>query len=109
MTLVLLDVLAVLMPAGLPAQWKTEWSYQGAAGAEHWGDLDPEYVACKVGEEQSPIDIQNAEEAALPTIRFEYKRGPLQYLINNGHTIRVNYHDAPGSGSSLIVQIRATD
>ena len=29
--------------------------------------------------------------------------GPLRYVINNGHTIRVNYHDAPGMGSFLVV------
>jgi carbonic anhydrase len=44
----------------------------------------------------------NAKKAELPTIRFEDRSGPLKYLINNGYTIRVNYH-APGSGDSLIV------
>jgi len=103
MTFVLLAVAAVLLPAGSRAQWKTHWTYEGATGAEHWGDLDPEYAPCKVGREQSPIDIRNAEKAELPTLRFEYKSGPLKYLINNGYTIRVNYHDAPGSGNFLIV------
>jgi carbonic anhydrase len=102
MTFVLLVVPEVLMPIGSLAQWKTPWSYEGATGAAHWGDLDPAYAACN-GKEQSPIDIRNAEKAELPAIRFEYKSGPLKYLINNGYTIRVNYHDAPGSGSFLIV------
>ena len=101
MTFVLLVVAEVLAPVGSPAQWKTPWSYEGATGAEHWGDLDPEYAACNVGKEQSPIDIRNAEKAELPALRFEYKSGPLKYLINNGYTIRVNYHDA-GSGGFLI-------
>jgi len=99
MTLVLLVVAEVLTAVSSPAQWKTPWSYEGAA---HWSDLDPEYAACNVGKEQSPIDIRNAEKVKLPAIRFEYKSGPLKYLINNGHTIRVNYHDAPGSGNFLI-------
>jgi carbonic anhydrase len=103
MAFVLLVVAAVLVPAGSRAQWKTPWSYEGATGAEHWGDLDPEYAACKVGKQQSPIDIRNAEKAELPAIRFEYRSSPLKYLINNGHTIRVNYHDASGSGNFLIV------
>jgi carbonic anhydrase len=102
MTLVLLVVAEVLTPVGSPAQWKTPWSYEGATGAAHWSDLDPEYAACNVGKEQSPIDIRNAEKVKLPAIRFEYKSGPLKYLINNGHTIRVNYHDSPGSGNFLI-------
>ena len=71
----LLVVTAVLAPTGPRAQWRTQWTYEGPTGAEHWGDLDPEYAACKVGKEQSPIDIQNAEKAALPALRFEYKSG----------------------------------
>src|SRR5580658_10304912 len=103
MIFVLLVLAAVLLPAVSRAQWKTHWTYEGATGAEHWGDLDPEYAACKAGKEQSPIDIRNAEKGELPVLRFEYKNGPLKYLINNGYTIRVNYHDAPGSGNFLIV------
>jgi len=95
--------LVLLAPAVSPAQWKTPWSYEGPTGAEHWSDLDPEYAACNAGKGQSPIDIRNAEKAVLPAIRFEYKSGPLKYLIDNGHTVRVNYHDAPGSGNFLIV------
>ena len=102
MTFAQLVVAAVFVPAGPRAQWKTEWSSEGPKGAEHWSDLDPEYAACN-GKEQSPIDIRNAQKAELPALRFEYKSGSLKYLINNGYTIRVNYHDAPGSGNFLIV------
>jgi len=100
----LLIVAAACAPAGAHAQWKTHWSYEGAKGPEHWGDLDPEYAACKAGKEQSPIDIRNAEKATLPALRFDYKSGPLKYLINNGYTIRVNYHNAPGTGDFLTVR-----
>jgi carbonic anhydrase len=103
MTFVLLAVAAVFVPPGPRAQWKTHWTYEGPTGAEHWGDLDPDYAACKNGKEQSPIDIRTAEKAELPALRFEYKSGPLKYLINNGYTIRVNYHDAPESGNFLVV------
>ena len=100
-TIALLIVAAVLVPASPRPQWKTRWSYEGANGPEHWGDLDPEYAACKVGKEQSPIEIRNAVKAALPAIRFEYKSGPLK-IINNGYTaVRVNY--APGNGNFLVV------
>jgi carbonic anhydrase len=50
-----------------------------------------------------PDRYSKRREANLPAIRFEYKSGPLRYLINNGKTIRVNYHDAPESGNFLIV------
>jgi carbonic anhydrase len=85
------------------AQWKTPWTYEGARGADHWSELDPNYAPCNAGKEQSPINIQNAEKANLPVLRFVSKSGPLKYLVNNGHTIRVNYHDAPGTGNLLIV------
>jgi carbonic anhydrase len=94
---------AVLAPASAPAQWKTPWTYEGERGADHWSALDPDYAICSTGKEQSPVDIHNAQEADLPPLRFEYHAGPLKYLINNGATIRVNYHDAPGTGNFLIV------
>jgi carbonic anhydrase len=99
MTIVLLVVAAFLVGENPQAQdakpasttWKTPWSYEGARGAEHWGDLDPDYAACRDGKEQSPIDIRSAEKADLPAIRFEYKSGPLN-IINNGYTaVRVDY------------------
>ena len=97
----LLIITLVLVPGSLRAQWKTRWSYEGANGPQHWGDLDPEYAACKVGKEQSPIDIRNSRKAQLPAIGFEYKSGPLK-IINNGYTaVRVNY--APGNGNFLFV------
>jgi carbonic anhydrase len=99
----LLVAAAVFVPAGPRTQWKTRWSYEGPTGAEHWGDLDPDYAPCQAGKQQSPIDIRYAEKARLPALRFEYRSGPLKFLINNGYTIRVNYHDAPESGNFLIV------
>ena len=99
----LLVVEAVLSPANSHAQWRTRWEYEGVKGPEHWGELDPEYAACNTGKEQSPIGIQNAHKADLPGLRFQSKSGPLRYLVNNGYTIRVNYHDAPGTGNLLIV------
>src|SRR6202021_2561716 len=59
----LLTLAAVLLPAGARAQWKTQWTYEGAA---HWSDLDPDYAACNAGREQSPVDIQTTEKAELP-------------------------------------------
>ncbi|MGC1492039.1 MAG: carbonic anhydrase family protein [Candidatus Acidiferrum sp.] len=101
LTMAVLVVAAILWPAGPRAQWKTHWSYEGADGPEHWGDLDPAYAACRDGKEQSPIDIRNAQKAELPALRFEYKSGPVM-MINNGYTaVRVNY--APGNGNFLFV------
>jgi carbonic anhydrase len=100
---VALAAAAVFAPTISRGQWKTPWEYDGARGADHWSDLDPAYATCNNGKEQSPIDIQSAQPAQLPTLRFDSKLGPLKYLVNNGRTIRVNYHDAPGAGNLLLV------
>jgi len=70
------------------------WSYGGKEGPKHWGQLDPAYAACASGHVQSPINIVHAKLADLPALQFDYHSVPLN-IINNGHTIQVNY--APGS------------
>src|SRR5277367_1444984 len=42
------------------------WAYEGKDGADKWATLDPTYSECKVGHNQSPIDIRHAEKADLP-------------------------------------------
>jgi carbonic anhydrase len=74
------------------------WSYSGGQGPNHWGDLKPEFAACKTGHRQSPIDIRNTRKADLPHIQFDYKSSPL-HIIDDGHTIMINY----GSGSYISV------
>ena len=101
--LALFVVAAFFLPQYTRAQWKTSWDYEGAKGVEHWSELDPDYASCNAGKEQSPIDIRNSVKADLPALRFESSSGPLKYLVNNGHTIRVNYHDAPGTGNFLSI------
>ena len=71
-----------------------EWGYSGSEGPDHWGELRPEFAACKTGHHQSPVNIVHAQSAELPAIQFEYKPAAL-HIINNGHTIQINY--APGS------------
>ncbi len=70
------------------------WSYEGKGDPKHWGSLDPAFAICKMGHNQSPIDISHPTLADLPELKFDYKAVPLS-IINNGHTIMVNY--APGS------------
>ena len=74
------------------------WDYGEAKGPSHWGDLKPEYAPCKIGRQQSPIDIRNPKKADLPPIQFDYKPSSL-HIIDNGHTIMINY--APGSSISV--------
>ena len=70
------------------------WSYGKHGGPGEWGTLDKAFASCRIGTVQSPIDIRGAKAADLPAITFDYKPVPLK-LIDNGHTIQVNY--PPGS------------
>jgi carbonic anhydrase len=92
----LIAMVVLFFGAGAAQQAPSEhtWDYGTATGPSHWGDLKPEYAACKTGHRQSPIDIRNPQEAELPPIRFEYQPSPL-HIIDNGHTIMINY--VPGS------------
>jgi len=71
----------------------SDWSYEGATGPEHWGDLKPAYVLAKTGRRQSPIDIVVADTAAgdLDPLVVSYHDTSID-LINNGHTIQDDYH-----------------
>src|SRR5262245_56166684 len=72
------------------------WSYGGATGPTHWGQLEPEFGSCRTGHAQSPIDIRTSqvEKASLPAIELAYQPSPLK-IVDNGHTIQVN--DVAGS------------
>jgi len=95
--LLLLILWMLASPAPGPAQQhgpEHAWSYSGAQGPNHWGDLKPEFAACKTGHRQSPIDIRDTRKADLTPIQFDYKPSPL-HIVDNGHTIMINY--GPGS------------
>lgn len=65
------------------------WSYTADTGSKHWAEIQPDYIACKLGKEQSPIDIHVAGKGNLPAIDFAYQASPAE-VVNNGHTIQVN-------------------
>jgi carbonic anhydrase len=86
------------LPAHAQEHTHGHWSYDAAEGPSHWGDLSPDFAACKTGHSQSPIDIRDPKKADLPAIQFDYRESPL-HVIDNGHTIMINY----GAGSSIVV------
>jgi carbonic anhydrase len=71
------------------------WTYEEAA---HWGDLAPDFKACAVGAEQSPVDLTQPIPSALHDVTLAWQ--PVTgAVVNNGHTIQVN--TAPGSSSEI--------
>ena len=81
-------------PGGEDGSHAVTWGYAGGIGPAHWGDLSPAFAACKLGVSQSPIDLTSDTEAKPHDLDFRYAPAPLE-IINNGHTIQVNY--TPGS------------
>jgi carbonic anhydrase len=75
------------------------WGYTGHASPEHWGDIDSKNIMCKLGHNQSPINIQKdieIDSKNLEALKFHYVTGA-KNIVNNGHTVQVNIED----GSTL--------
>ena len=63
-----------------------EWSYRGANGPEHWGDLSKDYHLAKDGKQQSPINLVSPILEATPKLSFDYKPAKIN-VVYNGHTV----------------------
>lgn len=87
-----------LCPACAPKVLAADWSYEGAHGPAHWGDVDAASKVCSVGSQQSPIDIGATVRTSLPRLGFAWKKR-VDTIVNNGHTIQVNVAE----GSALAV------
>lgn len=108
------------------------WTYNNPkTGPYNWQNLDPNYAVCAAGRRQSPIDLKvpvaqhpelNHQVGAvqvdpnLKHILFNYQMSNLTLvrhdnvthtdeMINNGHTIQVNYE----TGSKIFVEGRPYD
>jgi carbonic anhydrase len=100
--LTLSSVAMLAVPASCAAQGTTpSWSYSGKSGdSRSWGKLDPAYSLCDSGTTQSPVDIRtkHLKMADLPPLVLDYRPVTLN-MIDNGHSIQVNYP----KGSTLTV------
>lgn len=88
--------------AGLVIAETPHWDYGQERGPSAWGKLDSDWATCSAGHHQSPIDLPS--KAAALTAEQKAKRGPASVtvghgahiadVLNNGHTIQVNYAGA---------------
>jgi carbonic anhydrase len=82
------------------------WTYEGHGGPDQWAELDAANRVCAAGAQQSPVDIRDAVKAQLAPLKMAWgKRADT--IVNNGHTIQVNFTDAgmlnaPGGDFKLI-------
>lgn len=85
------------VPAAFAADGQVRWGYEGHGRPSHWGDLQEDFATCKLGKEQSPINIatKSAKKAELPPIKTRYRASGGE-IVNNGHTIQVDL----GNGGS---------
>jgi len=90
--LVVTSLLMTLTFAAHAADHAPHWGYSGEHGPAKWGDMEGDFSACKLGKEQSPIDIRNAKKSALPALDFNYADSGAE-IVNNGHTVQVNLVD----------------
>jgi len=75
------------------AHHEKHWSYEGETGPEHWSVINEEYKDC-AGKQQSPVNIENAsKDKTLKALQTKYTPAEKVELVNNGHTIQVNYND----------------
>ncbi|MFC0035940.1 carbonic anhydrase [Cardiobacterium valvarum] len=88
--------LAALCAVSLSAfagEGQPHWSYTGKDDPTHWGELSPAFVTCKLGKNQSPVDLSSANAKGDNSVEATYP--PLAYSVeNNGHTIQATPTDA---------------
>ena len=67
------------------------WTYTGATGADHWGELDPSFSLCASGATQSPIHLPRAAESMTASAIAPPHWDPVPLsIVNTGHTVQVD-------------------
>lgn len=74
------------------------WAYEGMNGPENWGNLKPEYILCKSGKFQSPINLKWSKPKTGGEVLLNYKPTPLK-LRDSGHNLEVVTEDG---GSAML-------
>lgn len=71
------------------------WSYSGEGAPAQWGYLEPGFSLCRLGKQQSPVDIRVQGSGKPAPIDFAYTASSAE-VVNNGHTVQINLPDAGG-------------
>lgn len=89
LTMATLSLWLLSLPLFAAGSSGPSWSYEGATGPEHWGELASELALCGSGLEQSPVDIDDEQDASLPVRLANDKSAPVA-IENNSHTVQHN-------------------
>lgn len=83
-------------PAPAKDAHDSHWAYSGPTGPEHWGEKNPDHAACRVGAQQSPVDLTNPINAFISTPQIDWTPVNGGEIVNNGHTLQMNLSNAGG-------------
>ncbi len=89
----ILGLFLAVISCTIYAEKVIHWGYSGNIGPEHWGDLDPKFSMCKMGQVQSPIDIPTKLVSKKDSTIKTFYTPSKAVIVNNGHTIQVNLKD----------------
>lgn len=88
---------------------RVKWGYQGNIGPADWAKLNPNFILCANGKEQSPIDIPYASSKQDAKLSINYVSAPFvivddgttdltigktQMVFNDGHGIQLNFPES---------------
>lgn len=86
------------VPSAKVEEHAIHWTYEGKEGPEHWGKLKSEYIACDIGRNQSPVNIDKTMHTSLLPLMGK-QDVPAKDIFNNGHTVQVNFKE----GNTLVL------
>ncbi|XP_076468982.1 carbonic anhydrase-related protein 10-like [Babylonia areolata] len=101
------------------APWATWWDYEGVAGPQHWGIINPDWRMCRTGKFQSPIDIRPHNLLFDPNLRRMNVNLPDVLggtLVNTGNdltlrlsanwSVTANFSDGPLMYTYRVAQLK---
>lgn len=69
-----------------------DWNYSGTNSPEHWGEINKNYKFCKIGLNQSPIDIKK-NSFAKHDLSFDYRNKAIE-KISEKFNLRINFFES---------------
>lgn len=77
---------------------KVHWGYEADNGPSRWSELNPDWVLCKEGRHQSPIDLTGAKQEKLEQMKLDIPlenlnivhQKDVRKILDNSHTIQIN-------------------
>ncbi|XP_076447156.1 carbonic anhydrase-related protein 10-like [Babylonia areolata] len=93
--------LRVVLARATGTRWHQWWEYEGLNGPQYWGMVNPEWVLCKEGRQQSPIDVEPSRLLFDPNLKhLQVESAQMKGLVTNtGNDITV---ELQGEGFSSV-------